>query len=92
MPDDFREYIEPVGASSPLDRVHRGASDPPPPPTRVAIRGKVQGIRRGQSHKEGQHRLDVSVGGDEATELIIRVPNGAYSGLEGKQVVLYVED
>ncbi len=92
MPDDFREYIDPIGSSAPLDRVQRGSGMPPIPPGREAIRGKVHGVRRGQTHKEGQHRLDVSVGGEDSTELIIRVPNGAYAGLEGKRVVIYIDD
>ena len=92
MPDDFREYIEPIGPSSPLDKVGRGNSLPPNPPARESIHGQVQAIRRGHVHKEGQHRLDVSVGGDNSTELIVRIPNGTYPGLEGKRVVIYVDD
>lgn len=92
MSDDFREYIEPVHSYTPLEPVQRGPNRPPVPPARKAIHGTVHGIRRGQTHKEGQHRLDVSVGGDDATDLIIRVPGGAYKGLEGKHVVIYVDD
>ena len=92
MPDDFQEYIKPIASSMPLDPVHAGSGMPPVPPGREAIRGKIQGIRRGQAHKEGQHRLDISVGGEDSTELIIRVPNGAYAGLEGKRVIIYVDD
>jgi hypothetical protein len=92
VPDDFREYVEPIGRAAPLDGVARGSGMPPVPPGRDAIRGTIQGVRRKQGHKEGDHRLDVSVGGEESTELVIRVPNGAYPGLEGKQVVVYIDD
>lgn len=92
MSDDFREYIEPIRPSAPLDGVQRGSERPPGPPGHGTIHGKVLGVRRGLSHKEGQHRLDVSVGADDATELIIRIPNGAYPGLEGKRVIIYVDD
>ena len=92
MPDDFREFIEPVHSSGPLDPVQRGSDRPPAPPARRAIHGTVHGVRRGKTHKDGQHRLDVSVGGDGATELIIRVPAGTYTGIEGKRVVIYVDE
>jgi len=92
MADDFREYVQPISPSAPLDQVQHGGNRPPIPQRREAIHGTVHGIRRGQSHKEGKHRLDVSVGGGDTTELIIRVPNSAYSGLEGKRVVIYVDD
>jgi hypothetical protein len=52
----------------------------------------VQGIRRGQQHTEGQHRLDITVGGEDTTEIIVRVPQGAYANWEGKKVIIYLEE
>ena len=61
-------------------------------PPHAPVHGRVLGVRRGQQHKEGGHRLDVTVGGDESTEVIIRVPQGACANWDGKKVVLYLED
>lgn len=92
MPDDFREYIDPVRPKSAIDRLDHERGGPPPPPAHAAIHGRVLGIRRGQQHKEGPHRLDVTVGGEDGTDIVVRVPPGAYANLEGKKVVLYVDE
>jgi hypothetical protein len=56
-----------------------------------SIAGEVVGVHRGTPHHGEKHRLDVTVGGQEHTEIVVRVPRGEYGGLEGKQVVLYIE-
>jgi hypothetical protein len=92
MPDNFRDYVEPVGRMAAIDRLEHDVGSPPIVPPRQGLRGKVQGIRRGQQHTEGQHRLDITVGGEDTTEIIVRVPQGAYANWEGKKVIIYLEE
>jgi hypothetical protein len=92
MPENFRDYVDPVSRKAAIDRLDHEMGGPPVVPPRPGLRGKVQGIRRGQQHKEGTHRLDVTVGGEESTEIIVRVPAGAYAAWEGKNVILYLEE
>lgn len=92
MPDNFRDYVDPVGKKAAIDRLEHDLSGPPTPPLRPALRGKVQGIRRGQQHAEGPHRLDITVGGEDTTEIIVRVPTGAYAAWEGKKVIMYLDE
>lgn len=92
MSDDFSDYVEPIRPKAAIDRLEHERGGPPPPPARAAVRGQVLSVRRGQVHKEGRHRLDVTVGAGESTEIIVRVPNGAYTNWEGKKVVLHLED
>lgn len=92
MPDDFREYVDPVRPKAAIDRLEHDRGGSPVPPARGAVRGHIVSVRRGQQHKEGRHRLDVTVGGDDSTEVLVRIPNGDYAHWEGKKVVLYVEE
>ena len=92
MPEDFREYVDPVRPKAAIDRLEHERGGPPIPRPHGAVHGVVLGVRRGQQHKDGPHRLDVTVGGDESTEVVIRVPHGACPNWDGKKVVLYLED
>ena len=92
MADDFRDHIEPVMGS----REVGGVGNQPGPQQQHrktrAIAGRITGIHRGSRHSGGGHLLDVSVGGEAYSEIVLRVPEGAYSELEGKHAVLYVEE
>lgn len=92
MPENFRDYVDPVSPKAAIDRLEHDRVGPPVPPPHPALRGKVQGIRRGQQHSDGTHRLDITVGGEDTTEIIVRVPSGAYTGWEGKKVILYLDE
>ena len=92
MPENFRDYVDPVSPKAAIDRLEHDVGGPPVVPPRPGLRGKVQGIRRGQQHKEGQHRLDITVGGEETTEIIVRVPMGAYAAWEGRKVIMYLDE
>jgi hypothetical protein len=62
-------------------------------PRRMTLRGVVALVRRGAAHHNGQaHLLDVSVGGGEHSEITIRVRDHPPAGLEGRRVVIYLED
>lgn len=92
MAENFRDYVDPVGPKAAIDRLEHDLGGLPVVPPRPGLHGKVLGIRRGQQHKEGSHRLDITVGGEETTEIIVRVPTGAYAGWEGKKVIMYLDE
>jgi len=92
MAGDFFDRIEPIDGKREIDRLEGGEKGKPRPPARRGITGHVVAVRRGLHHAGQQHRLDVSVGGEETTEIIVRVPRGAYAHLEGKRVVFFVDE
>lgn len=92
MPEDFRDYVDPIRPKAAIDRLEHDTGGPPLPPAHGAVHGRVLSVRRGQQHKDGHHRLDVTVGGDEATEITIRVPQGACAHWDGKKVALFLEE
>lgn len=91
MSDSFRDYIDPIRPKAAIDRLEHEGGGPPPPPPHTGVRGKVIAVRRSHEHREGKHRLDVTVGADEGTEFVIRVPRGAYVQWEGKDVIIHLE-
>jgi hypothetical protein len=92
MPEDFRDYIQPIQGTPSIDRLE----GPPAPPERPrmprSIAGRIVGVNRGRRHQGEAHRLDITVGAGEFTEIIVRVPNGVYDDLEGKRAVMYIDD
>lgn len=92
MPDDFRDYVDPIRPKAAIDRLEHEHVGPPVPRAHGGVHGVVLGVRRGQQHQDGPHRLDVTVGGGESTELVIRVPQGACANWDGKKVVLHLEE
>ncbi len=92
MPDEFKDLIAPVSGSPRVDRLEPQAGSSPPVRAMQSIAGRVVSVHRRSQHREGQHALDVSVGGEEYTELVLRVPSGAYANLEGKRVVIFIEE
>ncbi len=93
MAGGFRD-IEPIGkiggADAPTSR--KGSQgEGGEGPQRVAIRGEIVAIHRRNIHHDGEsHVLDVSVGGEEHTEITVRVPSRAYGAIEGRRVVMYL--
>ena len=92
MADDFIEHINPVHSSQEVDPLDvHGNMRQPSRPNRT-INGQILAVRRGSRHAHEKHVLDLSVGGEENTEIILRVPNGAYANLEGKRAILYIDE
>jgi hypothetical protein len=87
MAEDYVEGVGPADRVPELDLRHRERRDEPEVPER-AIRGHVIAINRGHPHTGEKHRLDVTVGGGEHTEIIVRLPPGAYAELEGADVLI----
>ena len=94
MAGGFGGDVEPVPGIEGMRGVNeRTPSGPGEPPRRMAIRGVVVSVRRGGAHHDSQsHLLDVSVGGEEHSEITIRVAEQPRAGIEGRRVVLYLED
>ncbi len=93
MADEFRDYVSPTPESPAVSRqggppVRRETA---PAKTR-RIDGRIVTVHRGRPHSEGEHLLDVTVGGDEHMDIVVRVSRGAYGALEGKDVSLYIEE
>lgn len=96
MPEDFLEHIAPIQGAAPL-----GPGDTGPPPVGRAhasrtVSGRIAAVHRrhpgGGGAPESGHLLDVTVGGDPVTEIVVRVPPGLYDRLEGKRVVMHIEE
>ena len=87
------EIVEPVGETRPADPVgphtHGGAHGEP---HRKGIVGEVVAVHLRDARHEGGHRLDISIGAEEHTEVVVRVVSGSCQDLQGKRVVLYVAE
>jgi len=93
MSDDFRDFVDPIQKKPGIDPLDAHGKPPEPHP-RVAqsIAGRVVAVHRGARPAPGHHTIDFTVGGDDFTEIVIRVPPGVYGGLEGKRAVVYVDE
>lgn len=92
MPEEFKDHIGPISGSSPMDRVDKQKRQPPGPRMAAGIAGRIVAVHRGAPQHGGEHALDVTVGGADTTEIVLRVTRGVYSGLKGKRAVLYVDE
>ncbi|HOJ69007.1 MAG TPA: hypothetical protein PKX28_01255 [Candidatus Hydrogenedentes bacterium] len=94
MLDEFRPYgVDPVGGKQPIDRLEGGGNTPGPrPKMALSIPGRIIAIRRSNINRGGGHTFDVTVGAEEYTEIVLRVPTGAYANLMGKRAVLYIDE
>jgi hypothetical protein len=87
-------FIEPVHNLMPSGAItpHTESGSAPPPRT-TGIVGQVVAVHRARTTASTEaHILDVTVGADDYTEIVIRVPNRPYAHLEGKRAILYVQD
>lgn len=90
MADD---RIDPLLGVHNIAPVQRHDQPEPQIPARrgLAIRGHITAVVAGRPHAGEHHQLDVSIGGNAYTEIIIRVPNDAYGHLEGRDATLHVD-
>jgi hypothetical protein len=85
----MNEYVDPiqgVPAKQPVDGHSESGSVPQR--ARHVVIGKVTAIHRRNVHHESGHILDATVGGDNHTELVIRVESGLFDELDGKRVAV----
>ena len=92
MSDEFKDYINPVSSGSPIERLDGQPARQQKCKGTQHIAGQIVSVHRGSKQQSGGHALDVSIGGTEYTEILLRVPNGPYGHLEGKRGVLYVDE
>lgn len=93
MSSDFLDHLNPLLGAARVDRLEGGV--PPNRPQRPmpqSIAGRIVSVQRGGRHAGGGEVLDLTVGGGEYTEIVVRVPTGAYGQIEGKRVVLYIDE
>jgi hypothetical protein len=85
------EPIDPIRGIPPKQPVdgHSEESDRPTR-TRHVVTGTVTAIHRKNVHHETGHILDATVGGEEHTEIIVRVESGPYDELDGKRVTITI--
>ena len=92
MSDEFSDRVPPITGKSPIGRLKRYSTAAAKPKTSQTISGRIVSLRRNAQHHDGKHKLDITVGGTDYTELVIRVEGGAHASLEGKRVVIYVDE
>ena len=93
MSDEFLDHISPVGGKEPISGL--GEHEPPGPPPRAprSLVGRVVAVHAGRKHPdEGRHRLDVTVGGGDTSEVVLRISGPLPPNIEGKRAVLYIDD
>lgn len=91
MSDDFSDYVPPISGGSRIDGLGGQSSGPPSSKAGQSIAGRIVAVHGARPHRDGPHRLDVSVGGETYAEIVVRVPAGSYAHLEGKRAVLHVD-
>ena len=91
MSDEIEGRISPLSKSARIEASRGSVLGAGAGKSGRSIAGEVVGVHRGTPHRGEVHRLDVTVGGEEHTEIVVRAPRGEYLGLEGKPVVLYIE-
>lgn len=93
MSGDFIDHLNPLLGSARVDRLEQGpGAVRPVPRAPQSIEGRIVSVHRGARHAGGGGLLDLTVGGGEYTDILVRVPTGAYGQIEGKRVVLYVDE
>lgn len=92
MSDDFINHINPIMGSPEIDRLDENTAQGRTPKQAQSITGRIISLKRSNRHGPGGKILDLTVGGAETTEIVLRVPNAAYGHIEGKRAVLYIDE
>lgn len=84
------DYVDPVDAVKPSSAIEgRGSRPTQVPGHHASLTGRVIAVHRRSMHKEeGEHVLDMSVGAQEYTDVVVRIESGDFEYMIGKQVVL----
>ena len=83
--------VDPVGEATPAAPVSSHADSRAPAGARgKGISGRVVAVHRRNPGHRGEHRLDISVGGDAHTEVVVRVDSAPDHSIEGKRVVIHI--
>lgn len=93
MSGDFLDHLNPILGSNRIDRLESGTPrNRPVSSGPQTIAGRIVSVHRGGRHAGGGEMLDLTVGGGEYTEILVRVPTGGYGQIEGKRVVIYIDE
>ena len=93
MSGDFLDHLNPILGSGRIDRLESGVPRKGPAASGPqSIAGRIVSVQRGGRHAGGGSVLDLTVGGGEYTEILIRVPTGGYGQIEGKRVVIFIDE
>jgi len=85
------EYVDPVRGIPPKQAVdgHSESEERPTRPRAVVV-GTVTSIHRKNVHHESGHILDTTVGGEEHTEIVVRIESGPFEDLDGRRVTITI--
>lgn len=88
------DVVEPLGGVAPAGPVspHGGGLPLVEGGGPRTIIGQVIAVYREHGHSEEGHRLDVTVGAEAHTEILVRVESGSCGDLEGKRVVIHTAE
>lgn len=93
MSGDFLDHLNPMLGAGRIDRLESGAPRNRPPTTQPqSIAGRIVSVQRGARHAGGGGVLDLTVGGGEYTDIVVRVPTAGYGQIEGKRAVIYIDE
>ena len=95
MSAEFPDRVFPVGEAEMLRPTpeHSGGTTFVPHRGRSVMGAVVAVHARAHRAAEEGHRLDITVGEEPAhTEIVVRVPHGAYHDFEGRRVTLHIEE
>lgn len=92
MSDEYDEKVAPVGSGGRIDGLGGHSEPGRPAHAPHSIVGRVIAVRTARTPHDGQHKLDVTVGGSDATEIVLRVSKPPAMKIEGKRAVLYIDE
>lgn len=95
MSGSFFDHLNPIlgpGSVEPPDQRNPRNRPVSPGAQPQSIAGRVVSVQRGARHAAAGNILDLTVGGGEYTDILVRVPTGTYGQIEGKRVVLYIDE
>ena len=94
MAGSFRDHLNPILGPASLEPLEPRAQQNRPAQVHQpqSIAGRVVSVQRGARHAGGGNILDLTVGGGEYTDIVVRVPTGTYGQIEGKRVVIYIDE
>ncbi len=90
--EDFLDYIVPLYGVNPIHRLESEKEHPSRPVRARTLRGTITAVNRATARRNPSQQLDITVGGQDVTELVIRVDSGEIADLAGKQVVIFLQD
>ncbi len=92
MSDPTGEYVDPIEGRAAVSGLDGSRESPVHTTGQRIIRGRVVAVRRETARQQSGHILDVTVGGAEHTEIVVRTEDTVNTNLEGKTVTIVFSD